>query len=193
MDPDEAARVLGVAPGTDPATLRSAYRRLIRARHPDRAGHDHTAAAARIIEAYAVLRKTSTPPPAPAPPSTTAPSPDAGDDGTGGRPIATALGEDTVVVVGPADLALRLLLDAAHDLGEVTYVDRSAGLVQMVVAFQGGPVCLLLVTMRRRGHRTEVHLDVDSLDTTPAPPVAAVVALLADTIRERAGIGSAER
>jgi hypothetical protein len=186
MDPDEAARVLGVAPGTDPATLRSAYRRLIRARHPDRAGDDHTAAAARIIEAYAVLRTTGTPPPAPT--STTPPSPGS-DDGTGGRPVATALGEDTVVVVGPADLALRLLLDAAHDLGEVTYVDRSAGLVQMVVAFQGGPVCLLLVTMRRRGHRTEVHLDVDSLDTTPAPPVAAVVALLADTIRERAGTG----
>jgi hypothetical protein len=104
-----------------------------------------------------------------------------------------ALDQDTIVVAGPHDRALRMLLDAAHELGEVTYVDLGAGLVQMVVTFEGGPVCLLLITMGRRAHRTEAHLDVDSLDATPPPPIAAVVALLVETIRRRAGAGPVDR
>lgn len=209
MDREEAARVLGIAPGADPAELRSAYRRLILARHPDQAGHDQTAAAARIIEAYAVLRRDG-PPTATAASSDRAPAPPSarrdpdgpdGPDGPaasgpgddGGRSLVAVLGEDTLVVLGPPDRALRMLLDAAHDLGEVTYVDLGAGLVQMVVVFEGGPVCLLLVTMRRQAHRTRAHVDVDSLDATPPPPVAAVVALLAATVRRRAGAGPVER
>jgi hypothetical protein len=195
MDREEAARVLGIAPGADPIAVRSAYRRLILARHPDQAGHEQTAAAARIIEAYTVLRAVG--PATPAPPSTSAPaspSPRRGADlADDGGSIVTILGEDTIVVPGPADRALRMLLDASHDLGEVTYVDLSAGLVQLVVAFEGGPVCLLLITMRRRAHRVEAHLDVDSLDATPPPPIAAVVMLLVDIIRRRTAAGSAER
>jgi len=178
MDADEASRVLGVAPGADPVALRSAYRRLIRDRHPDHAGQDHTAAAARIIEAYTVLRRVA-PVPAPA----AAPTPPPPDDDR--SPIAP-LGDDTLVVRGRADVAVRLLLDAAHDLGEVTYVDLGAGLVQLVVTFEDGPVCLLLLTVRRRARHVEVQLAVDSLDVRPAPPVAAVTALLVDVIRQRA-------
>jgi hypothetical protein len=184
MDPDEAAHVLGVPPGADPVVLRSAYRQLIRDRHPDHAGQDHTAAAARIIEAYTVLRRVA---PVPAPPAAPAPPPP--DD----RSPVAPFGDDTLVVHGRADVVVRMLLDAAHDLGEVTYVDLGAGLVQLVVTFEGGPVCLFLLTLHRRAGHVEVHLAVDSLDARPAPPIGAVMALLVDVVRQRAWIDPADR
>lgn len=187
--------MLGVAADADATTLRTAYRRLIRARHPDLAGDAHTAAAARIIEAYALLRElgpvatpspATTSAPAPAPGSAPAPAPGSASDGRHVRtpPVGAA---DAATLSLPAEAALRIMLDAADDIGEITYLDRSAGLIQVVVEFEGGPVCLLLVSMRPRPGRVEAQLEIDSLDATPAPPIAAVTALLVDVIRARVG------
>ncbi|MEJ7583308.1 MAG: J domain-containing protein [Acidimicrobiales bacterium] len=72
MDRDEAAALLGVEPSSQPAAVRAAWRSRIRTRHPDRAGPQATDEAARLNEAYALLRRgqpTAAPPATPAPAS----------------------------------------------------------------------------------------------------------------------------
>ncbi|HEX6403249.1 MAG TPA: DnaJ domain-containing protein [Pseudonocardiaceae bacterium] len=54
-DPDLYA-ILGVAPDASPAHIAHAYRRLIRAEHPDRHPHPDTAALTAAATAYAILR-----------------------------------------------------------------------------------------------------------------------------------------
>jgi curved DNA-binding protein CbpA len=54
-DPDLYA-VLGVAPDASPAQIAHAYRRLIRAQHPDLHPHPDSAALAAAVAAYAILR-----------------------------------------------------------------------------------------------------------------------------------------
>lgn len=54
-DPDPYA-VLGVSPDASPAQIAHAYRRLIRAQHPDRHPHPDSAALTAAAAAYAILR-----------------------------------------------------------------------------------------------------------------------------------------
>ena len=59
MDADTAARTLGIVPGAARSTVRSAYRRLARATHPDHHLNDPMAAVrfAEIQDAYEQLRE----------------------------------------------------------------------------------------------------------------------------------------
>ena len=57
MEVAEARAVLGVAAGDAWGEVRAAYRRAIRAAHPDTHGRSATATAVRLNEAYAVLRR----------------------------------------------------------------------------------------------------------------------------------------
>ena len=95
---EAAARTLGIAPGADRRTLRSAYRRRARATHPDRHPHDPTAAVrfGEIQDAYVRLcgdhSRALTP--GPMPPITFA----------GGAPSVSALATaDGQVAVGSSD------------------------------------------------------------------------------------------
>ncbi|MBV9140532.1 MAG: DnaJ domain-containing protein [Pseudonocardiales bacterium] len=54
-DPDPYA-VLGISPDASPAQIAHAYRRLIRAEHPDRHPHPDPAALTAAAAAYAILR-----------------------------------------------------------------------------------------------------------------------------------------
>ena len=56
---DEALAVLAVSPGATEHDVRAAYRRLVGAAHPDRAGDDPDATrrTARLTQAYAVVRR----------------------------------------------------------------------------------------------------------------------------------------
>jgi curved DNA-binding protein CbpA len=54
-DPDPYA-VLGVSPDASPAQIAHAYRRLIRAEHPDRHPHPDPTALTATAAAYAILR-----------------------------------------------------------------------------------------------------------------------------------------
>lgn len=174
MDVHEARRVLEVADGDGWDAVRAAYRRLIRAAHPDREGGT-TRAAVRLNEAYAVLsrarrhgspvgtgarpagagparapgpeRRRPAPPPPPPPP----------------RVGAALVGEDMLLLAAPPPEAFALLLEAGHRIGSVSYVDRSCGIFEVVV-HPSGETCSLLVTLEGRGHGTEVTFAMESLE-----------------------------
>lgn len=178
MNRAEAARVLGVDPGSGPDGIRRAFRARIGRRHPDRAGVEATTDAVRIIEAYTLLRREAPPAPAPSQPPPTTPS---------APPVRVGLVDtDTVALDLPADEAFLALLDAGNELGEITYVDPDLGLLEVVVQFEADPTCSLVITTQGRADRTDAFCTIESLEHRPAPAVADVVALLAARLAARA-------
>jgi hypothetical protein len=180
MDRSEAASVLGVHDGASSRQVRAAYRERIREHHPDRAGPDATLDAARIIEAYQVM---SAPAPAPAPAS--APSapvsapPRAHTDHT-----VTLVDDDTVAFAFPADEVFALLVEAADDIGDVTYVDPDAGLLEVLVTLAFGGPWSVVISLQGRMDRVEAFCTVEALDGSDAQP-GPVVSLLLDSLRRR--------
>jgi len=191
MSPSDAARVLGVAPDAAWGTVRLAYRAQIRSHHPDHAGPGSSARAARIIEAFRVLDHARLHPPEvdtragpvrhPAP--TVTPRRPASE---GPAPPVHRIDDDTLLVDAPAEETFRWLLDAAHDIGEITYVDRSVPIVEVLCAFEGEPATSLLLTLQGRSTGTEVFATVESIEARPAPPSAAVIDLLELALHRRA-------
>src|SRR5215510_8621174 len=158
MDVREARSVLGVGEADGWEAVRTSYRLRIRAAHPDtQAAGATTAAAARLNEAYAVLSRAkragrlhapvpSAPPPPPPP------------------PVGVALvGGDTLLLAAPPDEAFALLLEAGHRVGEVSYVDRSCAIFEVVVR-QDDETCSLLVTLQGRAHGTEAFLTLEAME-----------------------------
>ena len=180
MDEGEARQLLGVSPDAGPAEIRSAFRRRIRAGHPDVVGSAGTAAAARVLDAYRLLR---------ARPSGSARRPDRAEPAAPPPPPRAAglvrVDGSVVVLASPARLAFAAVLEAGHGLGEVAYVDRSAGLVEVIVEFIDWPVCSVVLGVEPRApHRTEVTVAVAALSGAAAPPEEGVAALVADRIRD---------
>jgi hypothetical protein len=192
VTPAEAARILGVGAAASADEVRIAYRALIRTHHPDRAGATSSARAASITEAYRVLVEhgpvpADPPPKREAAPSATGPIPPraAAEDLRFGAPPIGRIDEDTLALGAPPDESFRWLLDAAHDVGEITYVDRSMPIMEVLCRFEGEPATSLLLTLQGRGERTEVFCTVESIEARPAPPTSAVVDLLELALHRR--------
>ena len=181
----EALGVLGLTPGAAWIEVRAAYRGLIREHHPDRAGVAATDRAAEITEAYSVLEATwDDPPPAPAPTAPETPAAPPAPEWSGAT--VEVLG-DTIAFDTAPDEAFLLLLDAAHDIGEVSFLDPSIGLVEAVVKFAGTPACSLVITLQGRHDHVEAFCTLESLEGAAAPSLHAVVEVLADLVRQRLG------
>jgi hypothetical protein len=181
MTVDEARRVLGVGPSASHREVRSAYRRLVRAHHPDIAGPSGTRRAARVIEAYGVLtaptrpggapRTTEasrteaaaapSPPSPPAPPASSTPSPPSD--------------YDTVPLAGATVSVFEQLCEAADVLGDVSYVDASCGILETIVHWPDWPPSSLLITLQQRGDDTLAQCTLESLTGPPGPPIERVV------------------
>lgn len=180
MERAHAASLLGVAPDADHAEVRRAFRSLIVTIHPDLGTGDGTEAR-DLIAAYRVMRTTGdgtrSDPNVP---------PDA-DAGIADRPpdAPLRLDADTLMVELPADEAFRLLLDAAHDVGEITYLDRSVPIVEVLCRFVDEPATSLVMTVQGRAAGTEVFCTVESIEARPAPPTEAVVDLMEDAVAAR--------
>ena len=145
MDQPEARRLLGVPADADDDEIRRAFRRLLIDHHPDRAGGDG-ATTRELVEAYRALQ-------------TDPPEPDR-------NPLLDLLEGGNLELVLPADEAFLAVLDAAADLGDVTYVDAESGLLEVVLTDAAtGARTSLLVTLQGRAAlgTTEVFGTIESV------------------------------
>ena len=129
MDRSAASHVLGVAPDATDDDIRRAFRRLLLEHHPDRTGGDGDAARL-LVDAYRTLQAE-----APGPPETTTTN-----------LLEPLLAGGSLELELPPDEAFLAVLDAAADLGDVTYVDPEAGLVELVL----GDRTSVLLTLQGR-------------------------------------------
>jgi len=175
VDIAEARTVLGVADTDAWDVVRLAYRRRIRAAHPDTLGVATNPAAVRINEAYAVLSRAKragllgAPGPAPAAPPPPPPPPPVGVEVVGG---------DTLLLAAPPDEAFALLLEAGHRVGNLSYVDRSCAIFEVVVR-QDGETCSLVLTLQGRAHGTEAFVTLEALERAASLSPGRIVARLA--------------
>ena len=169
MNRERALRTLGLEKGARADDINRAYRALIRQAHPDAGGS--TAVAARITEAYHWLQRAGAqPPPPPTPPQPDQPSPVTTDD-------------SMTLLLPPGDVFLRLV-EAGHQLGEVSYIDRDAGIVQVTFTADNGVVCQLAATVVSGGSDSSrgdarVEFTLDPLASGEPPPIERVVNRLA--------------
>ena len=188
MDQTEASRVLGVATDASWTEVRAAYRTQIGLHHPDRAGDP--AVAARVIEAFGVFERYRqseiSDPPAPPPPPATGPWREAPPEFWDRVPPIERLDPETLALWAPADETFRWLLDAVHDVGEITYLDRSMPIVEVLCRFVGEPATSLLITLQGRAHHTEVLCSTESIEARTGPPTVMVVDLVEAALRRRA-------
>ena len=166
-----------MAADTDWAAVRAAYRRLIRAAHPDVAGAASTAGAARLNEAYAVLLRLRSTPPAPSAPPSRAPT----RHGPPPPPRTRSVDAGTLLLSCPPDEAFARVVEAGHDIGEITYVDRSCAIVEVVVDVEG-EACSLVVTFQGRAHGTEAFCTLEALERVASLDPSAVVDRLVDAL-----------
>lgn len=177
MERAEAARVLGVASDAGPDEVRSAFRVLIREQHPDRSGRAGSVEVSRLVEARrTLLAPVPVGAPAPAPPPAPTPRP--------AVPLDAHVEGDTLLVHADGAAVMARLLEAGHALGEITYLDRGVGLVEVLIQVQeegdlAPAACSLVASLQGRLDGVEVFCTVERLDGHPAPPVAPIVAALA--------------
>jgi hypothetical protein len=198
VDLAEALALLGLSPGTPMQQVREAYRDKVRASHPDLVGPDGdrneaTARTARITSAFAVVRRAvidagtdSVPEPPPPPPPSQTPdrTPAAG---TGPRPwevdrIEAETDGDTIAIAAPPSEAFALLLEAGARVGGIGYVDRQLGILEVIVRFEGGPSCSVLITLQGRAFGTDAFCTMDSIEAAPTPPIRPVVEALVEEL-----------
>lgn len=165
MDRREAAALLGVDEHATAAEVRTAFRRHLLRHHPDVAGGD--GATARLLtEAYRGLRQ---------------PAPEVEVEADAVDVIATA--DDTLVLALPPDEAFDALLDAGAAIGEVTYVDAVAGLLEVVVTFDDGRRASAVVSLQGRATgTTDAFVTLEPLGPEAAPPPSAVIAALVEAL-----------
>lgn len=174
MNREEAAQVLGVAEDAVAEEVRAAFRAAVRLQHPDRSGRPGSVAVSRLVEARRTLLApvpvgAPSPPPPPRRPAV---------------PLDLHVEGDTLLVhADPATVVARLI-EAGHALGEITYLDRSVGLVEVLIQVRepddpAPAACSLVASLQGRLDGVEVFCTVERLDGHPAPPVAPIVAALA--------------
>lgn len=194
------------APTTDPAVVRRAYASAVRAVHPDlhpdlRRSGEATERTVALTVAYRLvldaLAGAWTPPtpatgagPGSGPGSARGAAPGSGrpDDGRGEGAVEGPAGpvrlldDDTIEVDAPPDLTFSWLVQASHDFGDVTFLDRSAALLQIIVQFVDEPVCQMIFDLQGRAARgtTEIFCTIDSIEDRPAPDLVLVTRFIAD-------------
>jgi hypothetical protein len=172
VDSRVAIAVLGLSGSPSWAEIRVAYRSAIRRAHPD-AGGDPTRAA-EVNRAFDVLSAAT-------------------NGGTMAlrevvpecQPVPCTprevLGHDD-----PGELLLRLA-EAAHDIGEVEFVDPSAGLLEVVVgeAPAVGQLAVHVELAASDQDGVPVAFTLEALGLTPAPPIHEVVTELMARYRQQ--------
>lgn len=185
---------LGLQPGESAAAARTRYRNLLRASHPDVASGisrtEATEATVELTRAFRIVRDslaesgTGTIPAPPPPPAPTAEAPCRHrtaplDD------ISVEVDGDTITITAPPPEAFALLLDAGARLGGIGYVDRALGLLEIIVRFEGGPSCSVLITLQGRAFGTDAFITMESIEADPTPSIQPVIDALQAELRRR--------
>ena len=162
---------LGVAADSSWEEAKRRYRALVLASHPDLdptspEATDHTAA---LNAAWAALVEVTdngarpfphSPSPAPAPPS---------------GPPATV----TTLRAKPGDVFLQLL-DAAHEIGDVSYMDPEAGLIQVLLSGGDPAASQLLIAVDAGSDPPVASFTLDAMSSAPAPHIRDIVDAIED-------------
>jgi hypothetical protein len=165
MSVDDACTVLGVGPDASWTDIRRAYRNSMRRTHPDLATADGaTVRAARLNAAFAVLADATDRGRRPAGPA--APS---GHERLPERPDRVPTLE-----VPAGDVFVRVL-EAAHDIGDVSYIDPEAGLIQLLLGRGGPAASQLLIVIDESVVPATASFTLDSMDAEAAPDIRDVV------------------
>ena len=198
MELDDAVSILGVKPGMTLAEVRVVYRDRLRITHPDvRAddvGVDEAGRATALLnDAFTTIRLVveqrgfvPVPPPVSPPDDSIdlAASPDLAASRRSGSGAAVAVESgDTLSIEAPPDEAFALLLEASSRLGGIGYIDRSLGILEVIVRFEGGPSCSVLMTLQGRAFGTDVFCTMDSIEAAPPPPFAPVMDALLEELQ----------
>ena len=182
----DALDLLGLRPGCQESEVRTAYRRLLRSTHPDLSdAGDATERTVRLTSAYRVVVAELRRPPATSP---RAPEPaeevDTAAVPTPPGPGIRLVDTETIGMAAPASEVVPLLIEAAHQLGDITYLDPGAGLLEVVVEFVGAPTSSVVLSLQGRATGwTEVFCTVEPLSGGEAPTAEAVTGLLLRTLR----------
>ena len=185
MDTAEARTVLAVGRTAGAEEIRSAFRRQLRRTHPDVATDvaDAGRRTARLVQAYATLRRS---PHAESAPEPAAPPPPAG-------PLPTvSVGGDSLCWAVPPRETFRLLVEVADSIGDITYLDVGAGLLDVVVVLGDGTACSLMATVAARPGpggppATEVFFALEPLGADARPPAQPLVAAVAARLARAGG------
>lgn len=195
---DDARIILGL--GHQPhneAELRAAYLRAIRLTHPDlHARTSATEESTLVVTAYTLLSarlaegaqpadRLEAESPA-APPSSVPPAP------SSETTSIVLIADDTIEVGAPMDEVFSLLLEAGHNCGEITFLDRSGAVMQILISFVDQPICQLVVDLQGRAARgtTEIFCTIESLDDAEPPAIARVAKFVADQMAELVALNS---
>jgi curved DNA-binding protein CbpA len=171
VDLASARRALGVRADDDWAVVRDAYRDQIRRSHPDVAGPTGVARSVELNAAYRVLavarRQGRLHEPAAPPPAAPGPSQPASPRAAGDPPLAVRpewappvgpapdvrrLDHDTLVLSSTPDETFRRLVEATHEIGEISYLDRSSAIFEAVLTLDDGTAASFVVSLQWRAH-----------------------------------------
>ncbi|KLR60152.1 DnaJ-like protein [Actinobacteria bacterium IMCC26207] len=183
---DAARLLLGVEAACSETEIRAAYRMLLLRTHPDiNSKADATERTMALTSAYLLLTSLAVDP-APARAQQEEPAAEQGRRRAQKKEEEIEillLGDLTISVAAPASETLMLLIDMAHELGEISYLDPSAGLLEIVIEFVEEPTSSVLLSMQGRGNATtEVFCSVEPLSGGISPPADAVARLLHRTL-----------
>lgn len=210
MDSVGAARVLGVSVAADAATLRGAYRRALMESHPDLSSepgaHHRTT---ELTAAYRLLMALDREKGIDRGDGATREPLDDRDEGSehaqppgrsaGPAPfrraeppcIRLAMSDPTTITADAStEEVFMLVLDAAHRLGEVSYLDPRAGLLEVIIEFVDAPTSSVVLMLQGRSGGVDVSCGVEPLSGGVAPASDAVTQLVLRTLCEDPRVGS---
>jgi hypothetical protein len=182
VDQATARDVLGVPPDAPWPEVRAAYLRMVREHHPDTAADQaeagiRTIRTAQITSAYSTLL-ANRPPPGPAPPPTFAPK--VADESL----TDTLEGSRRVHLAAEMDDAFIALLEVAHMVGVVSYVDRQSAVLEAIVTEAPGEATSLLIFLEPAEQEgvTEAFLGVEPLGSYAPAPLDPLVDRIAELL-----------
>ncbi|CAB4949745.1 MAG: hypothetical protein F2837_09005 [Actinobacteria bacterium] len=201
----QALATLGLVAGQSLDDARSRYRELLLVTHPDVASDGRSTAQATndtiaVTTAFDVIRDAVErgdghlipPPPADEPQTASAeegckhrPGPGVGASHETCEIFADG---DTLFIAAPPPEAFAMLLEAGSRVGGIGYVDRNLGILELIVRFEGGPSCSVLITMQGRAFGTDAFITMESIEADPTPALAPVIDALLEELADLGGL-----